>query len=38
VRTVRVDEADLPARIAKRDEVFAEEPDADRRSVGLGEL
>ena len=33
-----IDQADFAVRVAERDEIFAEQPDAERRAVGFGEI
>jgi hypothetical protein len=38
VRTVFVEQADAALGVAEGDEVFAEQTDANRRAIGLGDL
>jgi hypothetical protein len=38
MRAVLAKDADAAIRVAKGDEILAEQPKADRRTVGLGDL
>jgi hypothetical protein len=38
MRTIFVEEPDLAVAIAERDKIFAQQPNAHRRAIGLGDL